>query len=120
MLDRMRSGNSITTREAPQQIPIFLEALTAAIPHLKNRLQKNYQQAYPDLGDIIAFVIKTEEIEAWRLSPLFPHLVLPALVEEHMTQLGLQVVSGRQEKVLALSAFAENQEHLTEAVGQFL
>jgi hypothetical protein len=117
MLDRRRSGNSITTREAPQQIPIFLEALTAAIPRLKVRLQENYQQAYPDLGDIIAFVIKTEELEAWRLSPLFPHLVLPALVEEHMTQLGLQVVADRPEKALAPSTFAENKEHLTEAVG---
>jgi hypothetical protein len=116
----MRSGNSITTPEVPQPIPVFLEALTAAIPCLKNRLQQNYRQTYPDLGDIIAFVIKAEEVEAWRLSPLFPHLVLPALVEEHMAQLGLQVVAGRSENVLAPSTFAENQEHLTQAVGQFL
>jgi hypothetical protein len=48
----MRSSNSIVTDRVPQPIPIFLEALTAAISRLKNRLQQNYQQAYPDLGDI--------------------------------------------------------------------
>jgi hypothetical protein len=116
----MRSSNSSRTREVPQPIPVFLEALTTAISRLKNRLQQNYQRAYPDFGDIIAFVIKAAELEAWQLSPLFPHLVLPALVEEHMAQLGLQVAAGGPENVLAPSAFLETQEHLTQAVGQFL
>jgi hypothetical protein len=85
----MRSRNSITTHEVPQPVPIFLEILTTALSQLKNRLQQDYEQIYPDLSDIIRFVIKAEEAEALKLSPLSPHLVLPALVEEHMGQLGL-------------------------------
>ena len=114
----MRNRNSITTHEASPPVPIFLETLTTALAQLKNRLQQNYEQVFPDLGDIIGFVIKAEEAEALRLSPLFPHLVLPALVEEHMGQLGLQVVARPSENGLAPSAFAEIQEHSSQAMAQ--
>jgi hypothetical protein len=81
--------------EVSQPIPVFLEALTTAVSHLKNRLQQDYEQVYPDLGDIIQFVIRTEEAEAWRLLPLFPHLVLPDLVEAHLAQLELRAPARR-------------------------
>jgi hypothetical protein len=99
--------------------PAFVETSISAVSHLKSRLQQKYEQAYPGLGDIIRFVIKAEEIEAWHLSSLFPHLILPDLVEAHLAQLGLQVV-GRPDNGLALPAFAEIREHASQAVGQIL
>ena len=114
----MRSRNSIATHEVAQPVPIFLETLTTAVSQLKNRLQQDYEKVYPDLGEIIRFVIKAEEVEAWKLAPLFPHLVLPALVEEHVEQLGLHVVAGPAENVLAPSVFAEIRAHSPQAIGQ--
>ena len=76
--------------EGPEVAPVFFDALTNALSHLKYRLQKSYEQAYPGLADIIQSVIHQEENQAWSLSSVFPHLFLPDLVEEHMAQLGLQ------------------------------
>ena len=101
-------------------LPVFVETLVSAVSHLKSRLQQKYERAYPGLGDIIRFVIKAEETEAWHLSSLFPHLVLPDLVEAHLAQLGLQVVGGRPDNGLAPPAFAEIREHAGQAVGQIL
>jgi len=70
--------------------PGFLEALMPVVSKLKRRLQQQYERAYPDLGDIIRYVIEDEEANAWNLSPDFPHLLLPDLVEAHIAQLGLQ------------------------------
>jgi len=67
-----------------------LEASMRAVSKLKKRLQQQYEQIYPDLGEIIRYVIEEEEANAWSLSPIFPHLVLPDLVEAHIRQLGLQ------------------------------
>jgi hypothetical protein len=68
---------------------VFPQVLTGAVSHLKNRLQRDYEHAYPRLGDIIRIVLDEEEAKAWELSP-FPHLFLPDLVEAHFAQLGLQ------------------------------
>ena len=106
--------------EQPDAVPVFVEALTSAVSQLKGRLQQKYEQAYPDLGDIIRYVIKAEEEDARRLSPLFPHLVLPGLVEAHMAQLGLHVVAGPPDNVLRAPAFAEIQERPIQAVRQIL
>jgi hypothetical protein len=63
----------------------------SAISKLKDRLQKRYERAYPGLAAIITYVIDQEEMNARNLSPLFPHLVLPGLVEIHMGRVGLEL-----------------------------
>ncbi len=65
------------------------QILTGAVSDLKDRLQRQYEHAYPGFGDIIRIVLDKEEARAWDLSP-FPHLFLPDLVEAHIAELGLQ------------------------------
>ena len=74
----------------PNQIPalVFLQTVRVALAHLKQRLQQDYEQAYPDLGSIIHIVLDEEEARAWELA-LFPHLVLPDMVEAHLASLNL-------------------------------
>src|ERR1700676_2771314 len=74
--------------EQLEAVPILLATGTSVMPQLKNRLQEQYEQAYPGLGGIIRYVIDEEEANAWNLSSLFPHLVLPDLVQAHMARLG--------------------------------
>jgi hypothetical protein len=62
-----------------------------AISKMKDRLQKRYEGAYPSLAAIISYVIDQEVVNARNLSPLFPHLVLPGLVEIHMGRVGLEL-----------------------------
>jgi hypothetical protein len=69
----------------------FLQNLPGAVSKLKNRLQRDYEQAYPGLRDLIRIILDEEEAKAWNLSS-FPHLFLPDLVEAHIAQLGLQPV----------------------------
>ena len=85
---------------------VFLQTLTSAVSDLKNRLQHDYEQAYPGLGNVVRIVLDEEEEKAWDLSS-FPHLLLPDLVEAHMERLGLQPVSMRQDNLLAPGAFIE-------------
>jgi hypothetical protein len=85
---------------------VFLQTLTDAILDLKNRLQQDYEQAYPGLGSVVRIVLDEEEEKAWDLSS-FPHLLLPDLVETHMERLGLQPVSMRHDNLLAPGAFIE-------------
>lgn len=66
----------------------FPQNLPTAVSKLKNRLQRLYEQAYPELGDLVRIVIDEEEARAWELS--FPHLLLPDLVEAHVAKLHLQ------------------------------
>lgn len=63
---------------------VFLETLRSEVSKVKNRLQQQYEQVHPDLGDIIRYVIDEEEASAWNLSRSFPHLALPELVEAHL------------------------------------
>ena len=56
--------------------PVFLQIVSVALAQLKQRLQQDYEQAYPDLREIIHLVLDDEEANAWELS-LFPHLLLP-------------------------------------------
>ncbi len=80
----------MTTDQQPEAVtPVFLQTVSAAITQLKQKLQQDYEQAYPGLGEIIHLVLDEEEEKAWELS-LFPHLVLPDLVEAHVATLGLQ------------------------------
>jgi hypothetical protein len=75
----------------PNQAPavVFLQTVSVALAQLKQRLQQDYEQAYPDLGPIIRIVLDTEEARAWELT-LFPHLLLPDMVEAHLASLNLR------------------------------
>jgi hypothetical protein len=85
---------------------VFLQTLTGAILDLKNRLQQDYERAYPALGNVVRVVLDEEEEKAWALSS-FPHLLLPDLVETHIERLGLQLVPIRHNNLLAPDAFIE-------------
>jgi len=95
------------TDQQPEENPVVLQTLTTgAVSELKNRLQRNYEQAYPGLGNVIRIVLDEEEERAWDLSS-FPHLLLPDLVEAHIERLGLQLVYTRHDDLLAPGAFIE-------------
>jgi hypothetical protein len=90
----------------PEASAVFLQTLTGAILDLRNRLQQQYERAYPGLGNAIRIVVDEEEERAWELSS-FPHLLLPDLVQTHMERLGLQPVHTRHDNLLAPGAFIE-------------
>ena len=98
-------------------VPVFLETLRSEVSKVKNRLQQQYEQVYPDLGDIIRYVIDEEEASAWNLSPLSAYLVLPELVEAHLALLGLQPFSNSSDSVFKPPVFTEIQEPSAQAVG---
>ena len=85
---------------------VFIQTLTGAILDLKNRLQQDYEQAYPGLGNVVRIVLDDEEEKAWDLSS-FPHLLLPDLVETHMERLGLQPVAKKQDEIPIRHRFLE-------------
>jgi hypothetical protein len=99
----------VQTDQRPEVNAVFLETLTGAISDLKNRLQQDYEQAYPGLGNVIRIVIDEEKEKAWDLSS-FPHLFLPDLVEAHIERLGLQLVHTRHDDLLAPWRFHTNRE----------
>jgi hypothetical protein len=68
---------------------VFLQTVGLAVAQLKQQLQQDYEQAYPALREIIHLVLEEEESNAWKLT-LFPHLLLPDLVEAHVAGLNLQ------------------------------
>ena len=75
---------------------VFLQTVSVALAQLKQQLQHDYEQAYPDLREIIHLVLDEEESKAWGLS-LFPHLLLPDLVEAHIANLNLQPVETKHD-----------------------
>jgi hypothetical protein len=77
------------TEAQPETVMVFPRAVAIAVSELKERLQHDYEQTYPDLGEIIRIVLDEEEANAWELSS-FPHLLLPDLVEAHIATLGLK------------------------------
>src|SRR5216683_6367905 len=87
-----------------QPNPVFLQTVSVALGQLKQRLQQDYEQAYPDLREIIHLVLDDEEANAWELS-LFPHLLLPDLVEAHIEKLDLQPVETKHDDVIAPHGF---------------
>jgi hypothetical protein len=95
------------TDQQPEAVtPVFLQTVSAAIRQLKQRLQQDYEQAYPGLGEIIHLVLDEEEAKAWELS-LFPHLVLPDLVEAHVAKLDLQPAEIKHDDALVPHRFFE-------------
>jgi len=77
------------THQPQEPAPIFAQIVSLAVGRLKKRLQRYYQKAYPDSGEIIRRMIDEEEAKAWEIS-LFPHLILPDLVDARIGKLGLQ------------------------------
>src|SRR6266404_676970 len=84
---------------------VFLQTVSVAIAQLKQQLQHDYQQAYPDLREIVHLVLDEEEARAWELS-LFPHLLLPDLVEAHIEKLNLQPAETKDDNVIVPHDFA--------------
>jgi hypothetical protein len=89
---------------------VFLQTVSVALRQLKQQLQRDYEQAYPDLREIIHLVLDEEETEAWELS-LFPHLLLPDLVEAHIEKLNLRPVDTRHDELLVPPPFPEIDSH---------
>ncbi|PYL31831.1 MAG: hypothetical protein DMF39_01220 [Verrucomicrobia bacterium] len=67
---------------------VFLQIVSVALAQLKQRLQQDYELAYPGLREI------------WDLSS-FPHLLLPELVEAHITNLNLQPAEAKHADLIA-------------------
>jgi hypothetical protein len=115
-----KEGTKAVPAEQLEEVPILLATVTSVISQLKNQLQQLYERAYPDLSDIIRYVIDEEEANAWALSSLSPHLFLPDLVEAHMMQLGLGRLFVRCENVPTPLDFPQIEEHPAQAIEQLL
>jgi hypothetical protein len=89
---------------------VFLQTVSIAMTQLKQQLQRDYEQAYPDLAEIVHLVLDEEEAKAWDLS-LFPHLLLPDLVEVHIAKLNLRPVDTRHEELFAPHSFNKIDEY---------
>ncbi|HEY6070246.1 MAG TPA: hypothetical protein VIU85_02650, partial [Chthoniobacterales bacterium] len=61
---------------------------------------QDYEQAYPELREVIHLVLDDEESRAWNLT-MFPHLLLPDLVEAHVAKLNLRPVPTKHQDVFA-------------------
>jgi hypothetical protein len=79
---------------------LYFQTVTTAIGQLKQRLQREYERVYPDLREIIHFVLDEEEARAWRLS-FFPHLLFPDLVEAHIAKINLEPAETKHDKDFA-------------------
>ena len=79
---------------------VFLQTVGVALAQLKRQLQQDYEHAYPDLREVIHLVLDEEESRAWNLT-LFPHLLLPDLVEAHIATLNLRPVETKHADVFA-------------------
>ncbi len=77
---------------------VFLQTVSVAVAQLKQQLQRDYEQTYPELREVIHLVLEEEESRAWDLT-LFPHLLLPDLVEAHVAKLNLRPVETKHEDV---------------------
>ena len=79
---------------------VFLQTVGIAVAHLKQQLEHDYEESYPELREIIHLVLDEEESRAWNLST-FPHLLLPDLVEAHIANLNLRPVETKHEDLFA-------------------
>jgi len=96
------------TQDRQETPAIFLQRVIAAVSELKVRLQRDYGRTYPGLEEIIRIILDEEEANAWKLS-IFPHLLLPDLLEAHIETLGLKLAD------TITSGAAELDECLTPA-----
>jgi hypothetical protein len=93
------------TEQPKNSAAVFLQTIAVAVAQLKLRLQQGYEQAYPDLREVIRLVLDEEEAKAWELT-LFPHLLLPDLVDEHIANLNLQPAKTTQRDSFAFRHFS--------------
>lgn len=77
---------------------------------LKRQLQYDYEQAYPDLREIIHLILDEEESHAWEMSS-FPHLLLPDLVQAHVESLNLQPASTKHYDVMIQHLYSD-EDHI--------
>jgi hypothetical protein len=77
---------------------VFPQTVGIAVAQLKQQLQRDYEESYPELREIIHLVLEEEESRAWNLT-VFPHLLLPDLVEAHIANLNLRPVETKHEDV---------------------
>ena len=99
-----------TDQQPEPTTAVFLQTVSVAIAQLKQQLQRDYEQAYPDLREIVHLVLDEEETKAWELS-LFPHLLLPDLVEAHIEKLNLQPADTRHDNLLMPHHFPGIDDH---------
>src|SRR5881296_2674664 len=99
-----------TDQQPEPTTAVFLQTVSVAIAQLKQQLQRDYEQAYPDLREIVHLVLDEEETKAWELS-LFPHLLLPDLVEAHIEKLNLQPADTRHDNLLMPHHFPGIDNH---------
>jgi len=113
---------SVGVEKISRPTPIWNDTNTAdgflAISKLKDRLQKRYEAAYPSLANIISYVIDQEEANARNVSLFFPHLVLPGLVEIHMSKVGLELPL--KQPVYSSMPFGFVEQSSPSVFGQFL
>ena len=89
---------------------VFLQTVSVAVAQLKQQLQRDYEQAYPDLAEIVHLVLDEEESRARSLT-MFPHLLLPDLVEAHVEQLSLRPAETKHDDVFAPRVFHNIDYH---------
>lgn len=99
---KTKEADPMKTETKPE--PVFLQTVSVAVAQLKQRLQHDYEQTYPDLREIIHLILEEEETRAWNLT-LFPHLLLPDLVEAHITNLNLRPAATNHDDVFAPHGF---------------
>jgi hypothetical protein len=92
-----------TEQQPEPTTAVFLQTVSVAVMQLKQQLQQDYEQAYPDLREIVHLVLDEEETKARDLT-LFPHLLLPDLVEAHIEKLNLQPADTRLRNATARQA----------------
>ena len=92
--------------EPTNPIAILPNIVSVALTRLKQRLQHDYEQAYPELREIVHLILDEEESKALELTS-FPHLLLPDLVEAHLAKLNLQPAKTSHDDVFVSHDFAE-------------
>jgi hypothetical protein len=102
--------NSMKTDQYHLSETVFPQTVSIALEQLKQQLQQDYEQAYPDLREIIHLVLDEEETNAWELTS-FPHLLLPDLVEAHVAKLNLRPADTKHADVLVPHNFTEIENH---------
>jgi hypothetical protein len=105
---KSKNQNPMKTDHYPDSAAVFPQIVTNAVSKLKNRLQQQYEQTYPELGDLVRIVLDEEEAKAWELS--FPHLFLPDLVEAHISQLGLRPADIRDDRAPARLSIGQHSQ----------
>ncbi len=89
---------------------VFLQTVANAVRNLKQQLQRDYESAYPELGEVIHLVLDEEESRARNLT-LFPHLLLPDLVEAHVERLNLRPAETKHADILERSHGLEMNQY---------